>query len=370
MILIDANEANTNQPVGSNIFVQELLSHLYGLWSSELPQVNLLLSQPPKTNFFRTLKNWPLKILSPSFLWTQWRLPLYLFNHPPKIIFSPSHYGPRFRPSKTKSITTIFDLAFLHFPQSFTKKDRWQLKKWTEYSVKKADLIFTISSSTKRDIVKNYQISEEKIQIIYPGSRLNHLNSTTPLYQKIKAKYQLEDKKYLLFVGTLQPRKNIVNLLQAFLNLQTNIKLILVGRKGWLFEEKISPFLTPAIKSKRVIWLNFIPDNLLIEFYKKALFLILPSLWEGFGLPVVEAGYFSTPAIVSANSSLNELVKNPQQKIPPPFSVQEIQKTLERMIKLDHKEYEKLSKQAQENSQRFSWLKTAKKVKEHLLNLY
>ncbi len=373
MIYIDANEANVPHPVGSNVFVQQLLTALQKIWLPSDPQITLLLNKPPRTSFFKTL-SWPIETIPPSFFWTQWRLPLYLFKNKPKIIFTPGHYAPRFKPKGTKSIITIFDLAFLHFPHYFTSKDLWQLKLWTKYSVHQADLIFTISQATKTDIQSTYSIPSERIKIIHPGVKWSDNNKveqkTLSDYKKLLLKNDLKKKKYFLFVGTLQPRKNIANLINAFLQLKTDYKLVLIGKKGWLFEKEIAPILYPAIRSKRVIWLEFVSDSLLPFFYKDAFFIVLPSFWEGFGLPIIEAGYFSTPALVSANSSLTELVNDKKLHILPPFSVQQIKTSLERMLKLKENEYETLSQQAQERSKKFNWLKSAELIRKQLLQLH
>ncbi len=369
MIAIDANEANVENPVGSNVFVQEIIRHLAQNWFDKDPKIEILLSRPPQTNFFRNL-NWPVEVIQPSFLWTQWRLPFYLFRHRPKIIFTPGHYGPRFKPQKTKSAITIFDLAYIHFPNYFLKKDFWQLSHWTKYSVAQADLIFTISQNSRKDISRIYKIDPAKIIITYPGHRFQNIQPDLINYHRLQRKYNFQNKKYFLFVGTLQPRKNIVNLIKAFMNLKTDYKLIIIGKKGWLFNQEIKNWFNKGQSSKRVIWLDFVADSTLAAFYAQAYFLILPSLWEGFGLPVVEAGFFQTPAIVADNSSLKELVVDPDLRIPPPFSSRQIIKVLSRMLKLKGENYEKISYQAKQKAELFSWDQTAAKIKNQLLNLY
>ncbi len=368
-IIIDANEANVKNPVGSNIFVQEIIKNLQSIWSSSDPKVKLILSQPAQTGFFNQL-DWPVEIVGPAFLWTQWRLPLYLYQTKPQVIFTPGHYAPRFKPASTKSIITIFDLAFLYFPDQFLAKDRWQLTSWTKYSVKNADHIITISKSSQNDIVKHYQVNKSKISVAYPGSRLSQAKVNGRDFSNLKSKYKIKLKKYILFVGTLQPRKNIVNLIEAFLEIKTDFKLVLVGRAGWLYQDQIKPILDKAVKTGRVIWLDFVNDDTLADFYRQAYFLILPSLWEGFGLPVVEANFYQTPAIVADNSSLKELIDNDDLKIKPPFDQVQINQVLAKMLKLDKKNYDKLSKVAYHQAQKFNWRQTAKTVKEQLLKLH
>ena len=372
MIYIDANEANVTQPVGSNIFVQELIKNLKNQWSQKLPPITLLLSQAPKTSFFKNLP-WPIQILPPAFFWTQWRLPLHLFLHPPKIIFTPGHYAPRFKPANTKSIITIFDLAFLHFPDQFTHKDLWQLKNWTNYSVKKAHHIITISKSTQKDLVSSYNLNPQKITIAYPGHRFQNFKPPQKTFARLQTQYKLKTHKYLLFVGTLQPRKNVTSLIQAFLDIAPSFpdfKLVLVGRPGWLFDSHIKPTLKPALSHPQIIWLDFVPDQTLATLYQNAYFLILPSLWEGFGMPVVEAASFGTPALVSNISSLTEIITDPFLHISSPFKPPQIKAKLTQMLKLDQTTYQKLRHQTYQLALSFQWSKTAQIIKQVLLTNY
>ncbi|NOY14643.1 MAG: glycosyltransferase family 4 protein [bacterium] len=372
MILIDANEANIKKPVGSNIFVQQVIKHLASAWTPSDPPVKLLLSQTPQTAYFNTI-SFPIKTIPPSFFWTQWRLPLYLYQTKPKLIFTPGHYAPRFKPKTTKSIITIFDLAYLHFPDQFLTKDRWQLTNWTKYSAQKADHIITISQSTKKDIIKHYHVDSSKITIAYPGHRLTGSAPSNQIWSNLHTSYNLQSKKFFLFVGTLQPRKNITNLINAFLSAAADYpehKLVLVGRPGWLYQDKIKPTLTRALSTQQVIWLDFVDDYTLATLYHHAYFLVLPSLWEGFGMPVIEAAAFATPALVSAVSSLTEIVTNPNQHIKPPFKTPQIKTALIKMLKLTQPQYGNLQRQAVAAAAKFRWPAAAEIIKTTILNTY
>src|SRR3990167_11343931 len=185
---LDGNEANIENRVGSGKYAFELIKQFANLAKyssserSESRSSNKKNSRQARTitNFVIYLKQKPLgdlpdesanfkyKVFGPKFLWTQFALPIHLtFGRRPDIFFSMSHYGPRFSP--VPYVVTIFDLSYIHYPGLFNKRDLYQLTNWTKYSIKSAKHLFTISKSTKDDIVKNYGIDPTKITVTYIG---------------------------------------------------------------------------------------------------------------------------------------------------------------------------------------------------------
>ena len=202
---------------------------------------------PQETGHFR------YSVFGPQKLWTQFALPLKLFTmkNKPDVFFTPSHYSPRY--SKIPTAIALMDVSYIHFPHMFATKDLYQLKNWTAYSVKKARRVFTISKSSKNDILKEYHLKGESVVVTYPGVKL--LESLQPTVYEMK---QLQDRftfsdTYFLFVGTLQPRKNIQRLVEAFSLLlkkhpNKDMTLLLVGKKGWQYDE--------ILQSPEKIWSN------------------------------------------------------------------------------------------------------------------
>jgi glycosyltransferase involved in cell wall biosynthesis len=302
-------------------------------------------------------------------MWTQFALPfsLLLDKKRPDVFFSPSHYAPRFSPVPTA--ISIMDLSYIHFPQLFTKHDLYQLTNWTKYSAKEAKKIFTISNFSRGDIIKIYKKRPEDVISTPLGVReTENIKFKTENMEELNKKFGIT-KPYILFVGTIQPRKNIAKLIEAVSLLKNKeVKLVVVGKKGWLWEG----ILAAPDKFKianRVKFLDFVTNEDLPSLYKNALCFVLPSLYEGFGLPVLEAMKFGCPTVISNVSSLPEvggdaaIYFNPQ-------NVDDIAEKLELVIQ-DSKLREEMVEKGYNQVKKFSWEKTAKetlKVLEELAN--
>ena len=209
-----------------------------------------------------------------------------------------------------KVITTIHDLTYILYPNTMDTSNRKRLEKDMKSTVKRADYIITISESSKRDIIKYLDVEENKIQVIYPGvdeiygKVLNNDEITT-----VKKKYEI-DGKYLLYLGTLEPRKNIETIVRAYdlfnKSNKDNIKLVLAGKKGWLYDSIFKLVKEFGIENN-VIFTDYIDDEDKPPLYQGAEVFLFPSLYEGFGIPVIEAMASRTPVITSNSSSLPEV---------------------------------------------------------------
>lgn len=353
--------------VGSGEYCFELLLNL-----NKLDKKNnyiIYLPQSPTADLPKESSNWHYKIVRPRKMWTLFGLSLefLLKRSKPDIFFSPTHYLPVFAPKHC--VISILDLSYIKYPELFQKSDLNQLTKWTKYSAKKAKGILTISQASKDDIIKTYGVAENKVMVTYPGikneSRIMNQESRI---DAIRKKYGVKGD-YILFVGTLQPRKNITRLIEAFSkisnikNQRSNINLIIVGKKGWKFEEILSAPKKFGIENK-VKFLDFVTDEDLTAFYKNAVCFVLPSLYEGFGLPILEAMKYGCPVITSNVSSLPEAGGNAALYVNP-LDVNDIAKNLESIISpsADGSELrEKLIKKGFEQVKKFSWEKTAKET--------
>ncbi|TSC87754.1 MAG: Group 1 glycosyl transferase [Microgenomates group bacterium Gr01-1014_7] len=364
-IWIDGYEANVGQRLGSSQVAFELIRTLERIDSKN--DYTILLPSPPLGDLPPERPGWKYKILKPLRLWTRIALPaaLYLNRKRPDILFSPTHYIPGFCPSGIKRICTIFDLSFLHFPEMFTKKDLWQLKNWTKFSIENADHIVTISNFSKQDIMKQYGISKDKITVAYPGydrEEFRIKNSELRIKQ-IKKKYKIKDS-YIIYIGTIQPRKNLIRLIEAVSRIE-GLNLVVVGktkgegREGWMYEDILQTPKRLGIEDK-VIFTGFVPIKELPYLISGATAFCLPSLWEGFGIPVLEAMACGTPVIVSNVSSLPELVGNAGFLVDP-YSVDQIEQAVRTIIS-DKKLQQKYSKAGIEQAKKFSWEKTTKTV--------
>ena len=275
------------------------------------------------------------------------------------------------------------DLSYIHFPEMFKKSDLYQLKNWTAYSVKKAKKILTISEASKNDIIRVYQVPEDRVVVTYPGIKqeLGIMNQESGI-SRIKKRYGIEGN-YILFVGTLQPRKNITRLIEAFSKLLHNysssersesrsqkdssrlrsnnkeLQLVVVGKKGWLYEDILEAPKKFGVQ-ERVKFLDFVSDEDLALLYKNALCFVLPSLYEGFGLPVLEAMQYGCPVITSNISSLPEAGGDAALYVNPE-NVSDISSKIEKLIKNEKLRQEMIEK-GYKQVKKFSWEKTARET--------
>jgi len=283
-------------------------------------------------------------------LWTpphhrleQIALPLELALAGPAVFHSPDFIPPfrrpalNFRPKwyhKIKSVITVHDLAFLHFPQLLTEEsDRYygQIDKATE----SADLIIAVSKSTAQDITNQLGTPPEKIRVVYEATNplfrpldqaeMAKLEETEAagIVAKLAEKGLKPGESFLLFVSTIEPRKNLPTLLKAYRRLLDDLpegesrpRLVLAGREGWLFAD-IYALAEELDLQQALIWTGGVEMPELLWLYNRAACLALPSLYEGFGLPPLEALACGTPALVADTSSLPEVVGEVGQKLPP-----------------------------------------------------
>jgi glycosyltransferase involved in cell wall biosynthesis len=311
ILAVDGYEANVPHRVGIGRYAYEILCHLYELVKKQREKNHIFriyLPEEPLADMPIATDWWQYKVIRPKKLWTFIGLPLALHNDLPKadVVFSPTHYIPRF--ITIPSVMSIMDLSYLSYPELFKGKDLHQLVHWTKYAATHAAAIFTISEFTKNAIIDEYHVPGDRVHVTYPGLSLNQVMTSTETYHIAK--------HYILSVGTIQPRKNYERLIEAFsLFLKLNkqkfgaIDLVIVGKKGWLYDNIMAAPKRFGVE-KQVKFLDFVPDEVLPTLYKNALCFALPSLYEGFGLPVLEAMAEDCPVVVSNSSSLPEIAGN------------------------------------------------------------
>jgi len=223
----------------------------------------------------------------------------------PNVMMAPVSRG-------VKKITTFHDLNFELFPQFFTTKSRlwfWLIRPRCEAQT--SDKLIAVSGSTKRDLEEIYKIPTDKTKVIYNGvdEEFFDLEPQSKL-DEVKSKYNLPSK-FILYLGTLEPRKNIVTLIEAFHEslgkLDGQVKLVLAGGKGWYYDEIFHKVEALGLQEK-VIFTGRFEEADKKALYQLATVFVFPSWYEGFGLPPLEAMASGTPVIVADNSSLPEVV--------------------------------------------------------------
>jgi len=203
------------------------------------------------------------------------------------------------------------DLSFMVFPDSFRMLKRFYQRTFTRWSVHRASHLIAISTSTAQDLTRFFAVPEEKISVIFPGVDAAYRPVTSRAVLNNFRRSRDLPQRFILFVGTLQPRKNLPTLLQAYAQFKrqsnTGHKLVLGGAAGWFYEPVHAAVEELGLEAD-VIFAGFIPDDELPLWYNAADVFVYPSLYEGFGLPPLEAMACGTPVIASDASSLPEVV--------------------------------------------------------------
>ncbi len=216
------------------------------------------------------------------------------------------HLLPRL--SRVRSVFTLHDLVFRFYPEAHKPLNRWFLTLMMPRFLRAADAVIAVSESTKSDAMRLYGLDDAKIKVIYEGVNPQFCPAPPETVSLVRRKYALPER-FILSVGTIEPRKNLTSLLEAYRALRNQgieHKLVIVGKKGWLYEGFFRR-LTQLGLENEVIFPGYVPDEDLPGFYGGAELFAFPSLYEGFGLPVLEAMACGAPVVTSDTSSLPEV---------------------------------------------------------------
>jgi len=294
------------------------------------------------------------------YLWTEWSIPRMLKKYKADIYFSPDGLGSL--RTKVPTCITIHDLTFLHYPQFMSRLDLWHYKKYTPLFAAKAKHIIAVSSFTKSDIMQQYGIAADKISVVYNGAHVAYQPISKEEKAEIRNKYS-GGSEYFLFTGALHPRKNIINLLKAFVQFKrrqkSGMKLVVVGRMAWQYEE-IAKAKDLMPYKEDVIWTGYLDVAELAKVTAAAYAMVYPSLFEGFGIPIVEAMQCDVPVITSSTSSMPEVGGNAALFADPENPADIAEKM--GLIYKDERLRGKLIEAARIQKMKFSWDKSAEKL--------
>lgn len=369
LIGIDGNEANIENRVGVNQYAYELLWALSKLKTEH--SFTVYLSNEPRADLPKQDSHWKYKVIPGGGMWILRSLIPYVYGtkNKPDVFFSPSHYSPPIFP--IKRACTITDLGYLASHSQFKAYDYWQLRLWTMLSLAICKKVLAISEATKKDIAKHYGYAKNKITTVllaYDSTQFNR-NVKNSATEKVKRKYKIGGK-YVLFLSTLKPSKNIEGLLTAWSQIHSDFsdyKLVVTGKKGWLFESIFEKVKELKLEDS-VIFTGFIDEEEKAPLMAGAKLFVLPSFWEGFGLDILNAYGCGVPAVVSDRGSIPEVAGKAGLYIDPDRP-EEIAKAVKKVLLMGNKEYNKLSSECQAQAKKFSWEKTAKETLSVLENI-
>ncbi|HEX7737271.1 MAG TPA: glycosyltransferase family 1 protein [Ktedonobacteraceae bacterium] len=253
--------------------------------------------------------NWPEEKPAARVAWEQLTLPALIRQRGIEVLHSPANVLPEFLPRGCRSVVTLHDLAFLRMPEVLTRPRRMYHRVLTTRSLRRASMIIAVSESTRHDLTELLEIAPQQITTVYPCIEERFTRSVTEEEARAFRQSRGLDDGFLLYMGTLEPRKNIPTLLDAYARLRqttgTRAKLVLAGGKGWLYDAIFARVQQLGLEDE-VVFPGYVSDVEQLLWYSAAAVFVYPSLYEGFGIPVAEALACGTPVVTSTISSLPE----------------------------------------------------------------
>jgi len=344
---IDVSRAFANQKTGTETYSYQIVKHLLTL--PEAREHEWVLYVRPNSKFeiknFKLNSNLKLKILNYPRLWTQFGLALSTWTDELDVLWIPAHTLPVFRKPGLKTVVTIHGIEYEWLPAYENWLQRWYLPLSTQYAVHSAHKIIAVSEFTRDQLIERLGVDPAKISVVYEGTNFRDPKRSTKI-----------GERYLLFIGTVQPRKNLVRLIKAYLALGTkHLALIICGKLGWGYEEVVK-----LARQHNVVLTGFVSQEKRDQLLKGALAYVQPSITEGFGLPVLEAMHAGVPVVSSNGGALAEIVGNAGLLFDP-LDVSDISDKLVKIINNPKLRKELITK-GHLRARKFSWEKAAKET--------
>ncbi|MDQ2783886.1 MAG: glycosyltransferase family 4 protein [Chloroflexota bacterium] len=290
-------------------------------------------------------------------LWEQVVAPIATTRAHLDVLFCPVNVVPLASP--VPSVVTVHDLAFLAYPEAFPAAKRRYLTAMTRLSVRRARHLIAVSAHTRDDLVQHFGVRPERVTVIPNAADERYRPAATrDDITRFKAAHTLPDR-FILFVGTLEPRKNLRRLIEGFALLRDDdpdVKLVIVGASGWLTSD-LAPLVQSRGLSDRTIFTGYVSDDDLPRWYQAATVFCYPSLYEGFGLPVLEAMACATPVVTSRTSSLPEVAGDAALLVDP-TDVRGLANALQSVL-ADGARRQAMSEAGIARSHAYSWERTA-----------
>ena len=344
----------TYRSAGISTYLTNLLTHIK---SSATLDFEILVGSDACTDMLKvpyTIAKLPTNRPSMRILWEQFVLPVWLSSSHIDVLHSPAFIGPVISPCP--QVVTIHDLSFLRYPQFFKKANRLYLSLMTGFTCRRAAAVIAVSKFTASEVVSLLRVQSDKLHTIYHGVDKKFQPLSPQEINHFKQKMGLPEK-YILFLGTLEPRKNLVQLVRAYAKLkQKDIHLVIAGAQGWYYNEIFSTVEALSL-SEYVHFPGYINSEDQVLWYNSAYMFAYLSTYEGFGLPVLEALACGIPTLTSTSSSLPEAGGDGALQVPG----DNIEAIVEGMRKLisDHALRMRLRHRGLDHAKKFTWQATA-----------
>jgi len=311
VIGIDCSRAFVAEPTGTENYSRELVKQLLRLPASRKHEMVLFIRPRALIPGWVKQKGVQVQEIRMRYLWTQVGLAVVTWRKPRlDVLWVPAHTLPLLRRPGLKTVVTIHGLEYRYLPQYHNLLQRWYLPLSTRYAANAATRLISVSKFTKKQLEKEFHTNSKKIKVIYEGG-----------VKRARAKIKLSEKwpglfedKYWLFVGSLQPRKNLLALIEAFSlwkkeagRMAKGVKLVIAGGRGWMTKGIYQAPEEYGVQAE-VVFAGRVSEDELSGLYQQAGVYVQPSVTEGFGLPVLEAMAAQVPVVVSDGGALPELV--------------------------------------------------------------
>ncbi|MFA6427056.1 MAG: glycosyltransferase family 1 protein [Candidatus Magasanikbacteria bacterium] len=378
IIGIDASRANGEQRTGVEEYAFRVITEMYnreqGIGTTEEIEFVLYTDKPLQGELVELPENWTQKVLAwwPKRLWTQIRLSWEMFRNPPDVLFIPAHVMPLIHPKKT--VAVIHDTAAIKFPESYNWFERWYSVWSARYALKRAWKVIVPSKFVKEEL-QNADLriqNNDKVFVVQHGydEKYKKIEDEKGI-EKVLKKYSIQ-KPFIMSVGRLEEKKNTTRIIQAFNKLKTtlgseteNLKLLLVGKPGYGYGE-VRHTLSNSVFKHDIVTPGWVDEQDLPYLLNAAEVFVFPSLYEGFGLPVLESMACGTPVVASKGNSLEEVGGDACVYVDP-MSVEDIARGVSEAMQNAECRMQNVNR-GLERVKDFSWEKCARETLEILMD--
>jgi glycosyltransferase involved in cell wall biosynthesis len=357
MIGIDGSRAFLKRRTGIEEYSYRVIEHLRNELVGDNIGVRLYIREDQEVDF-ELPENWSVQAIKPKRFWTQIGLSLEMFLRPVDVLFVPAHTIPFIHPEKT--LVVIHGLEYEFCPEAYARFDRRYMRFFIRYSCKAAGKVICVSENTKRDVARLYGTPLEKMRVIYEGYTADQRIKRE---EKGKNKEQGTRNEWVLFIGRIEERKNIVRLVKVFEILKKEFgfsgKLVLAGKPGHGYDRVRRAIDTSDYRSD-ILEKGYVSEEEKWELLANASAFFFATLYEGFGIPVLEAQSMRIPTVISENSVLPETAGDGALLVDP-LDEHALAEALHRLIS-DENERNAIIKKGLMNVKRFSWGKCAREI--------